>query len=467
MTPMSLQVQPAPDPTLILCRWYGDSALRPAGERTLPRGPQADLAGLPETFAIDLAPLAAEVAAGLITDAAALAAADDLMPLRDLLGEDGLAELCEDLFLFLWRIAQAGLAMAVHRGLGDPAGADPDRRLVRVWFATNRARTPGGDPSGDGGGLFSDSQSAEGLSFGRCQVFIPMSHKPGSVGTPWWRRWLRLEADDRLSLRSTVPLPAPVFWGRLAQPLARDWPAGERNCFVLIHGFNVSFAEAAVRAAQLGYDLKVPGEMAFFSWPSRGGVLDYSADEATITASVDPLADFLEGLTTRSGAERVHLFVHSMGNRGVLAALERLAARQRPPLKLGQVFFCAPDEDVRTFADKTRLFPQVCENRTLLVSPDDRAVAVSRWKHQYDRAGLVPPVRSYEGIETLAVTGFGLLDLGHGYFAEARPVVEDLSEAILTRRRAAERVAPRPDGDHFVIDLMARPSAPLPTVPRE
>lgn len=195
--------------------------------------------------------------------------------------------------------------------------------------------------------------------------------------------------------------------------------------------------------------------MAFFSWPSRGGLTDYWADEATITASVGALAEFLHQLCTRSGAERVHLFVHSMGNRGFLAALERLAAQQRPPLRLGQVFFCAPDEDVRTFADKTALFPQECENRTLLVSPDDRAVAVSRWKHQHDRAGLVPPFHAYAGLETIAVTGFGLLDLGHGYFAAADAVISDLREAIERRRPAAERSTPVPvpGTAHFLIDL--------------
>jgi len=150
---------------------------------------------------------------------------------------------------------------------------------------------------------------------------------------------------------------------------------------------------------------------------------------------------------------RVFDFVHSMGNRGFLSALERLAARGLPPLRLGQVFFCAPDEDVRTFADKTRLFPRQCDNRTLLVSPDDKAVALSRWKHQYDRVGIVPPLHPYGGIETVAVTGFGLLDLGHGYFAEAEPVILDLREAIASRRRAAEREAPRAQEGHFVIDL--------------
>ena len=74
--------------------------------------------------------------------------------------------------------------------------------------------------------------------------------------------------------------------------------------FVLIHGFNVSFEEAAIRAAQIGYDLKVPGEMAFYSWPSHGSTAAYSADEATITASVPHIAQFLHELL--SGPGRMH-----------------------------------------------------------------------------------------------------------------------------------------------------------------
>ncbi|WP_295389876.1 alpha/beta hydrolase [uncultured Thiodictyon sp.] len=450
MKPLHLLIQPTLDGTRVNCQWFGQSALRPEGTLTLAYGPQAALAVLPDYFTIDLAPLLAEIGAGLVASAAALADTDDLLPLRDLLGPDGLAGLCAAIYPFLWRASRT-TPTTLKRAPGVHAWADPDRRLVRVWFATNRKREPTGDPVR----LFSDEKSNEGLIYGRCSVFIPKSHKPGSTGTPWWRRLIRLESDDTLKLRATVPLPEPVFWGRFAQALATDWRSGERNAFVLIHGFNVSFEEAAIRAAQIGYDLKLPGEMAFYSWPSRGGVLDYAADESTITASVGPLAQFLEDLCARSGAERVHLFVHSMGNRGFLSALERLAARQHPPLRLGQVFFCAPDEDVRTFADKTRLFPQACENRTLLVSPQDKAVALSRWQHQHDRVGIVPPLYPYEGIETIAVTGFGLLDLGHGYFAAAEPVILDLREAIESRRPAAERRGPRAEQGHFVIDVQS------------
>jgi esterase/lipase superfamily enzyme len=248
----------------------------------------------------------------------------------------------------------------------------------------------------------------------------------------------------------------------LADKLASWWQPGERNVFLLIHGFNVSFEEAAIRAAQIGYDLKLPGEIAFFSWPSLGGLADYSADEATITASVGQIATFLHELSECAGAERIHLFIHSMGNRCFLGALERLAALHLPPLRLGQVFFCAPDEDVRTFDDKSQLFPQECENRTLFVSPDDKAVALSKWKHYHDRVGIVPPVHRFAGIETIEVTGFGLLDLGHGYFASALPLIEDMREAIEHRRRASERQVPRAANDHFVIDIRRRTTDHLP-----
>ena len=187
--------------------------------------------------------------------------------------------------------------------------------------------------------------------------------------------------------------------------------------------------------------------------PSNGSKTDYLADEATITASFPHIAQFLRELSEQSGAERIHLFVHSMGNRGFLSALERLVAEDHPPLRLGQVFFCAPDEDVRTFKDKATKFPHHFENRTLLVSPDDKAVAVSKWAHKHDRVGIAPPVTTVAGIETIEVRGFGLLDLGHGYFAAAAPVMQDIREAIETGKRARDRKIPRDFGTHFTIDI--------------
>jgi esterase/lipase superfamily enzyme len=127
-----------------------------------------------------------------------------------------------------------------------------------------------------------------------------------------------------------------------------------------------------------------------------------------------------------------------------LANRQDLVADRRPNLRLGQVFFCVPDEDVRTFRHKVNKYPHQFERRTLLVSPDDQAVFLSQWKHRHSRVGYVPPVTVVDGIETIEVGGFGLLDLGHGYFASAAPVIQDIREAIETGRPASERKIPRP-----------------------
>jgi esterase/lipase superfamily enzyme len=40
--------------------------------------------------------------------------------------------------------------------------------------------------------------------------------------------------------------------------------------FYNVHGYNVSFDDAALRTAQLAYDLTFDCPAAFFSWPSKG-----------------------------------------------------------------------------------------------------------------------------------------------------------------------------------------------------
>ena len=97
---------------------------------------------------------------------------------------------------------------------------------------------------------------------------------------------------------------------------------------VFIHGYNVSFEEAALRAAQLGYDLGIAGVMAFYSWPSQGTLQGYAADAASIEASEAFISDFLTRMATTSGVARVHIIAHSMGNRGYCGPL--IGLRQQP-----------------------------------------------------------------------------------------------------------------------------------------
>jgi esterase/lipase superfamily enzyme len=110
-----------------------------------------------------------------------------------------------------------------------------------------------------------------------------------------------------------------------AKSAKRNWQqssavAHSGDAIVCNHGFNVSFRAASLCAAQIGADLGLDGVMAVFSWPSRGTVVDYAADEAPIEASEPPIAGFLIEFVERSGAQAVHIIAHSVENRVATSA---------------------------------------------------------------------------------------------------------------------------------------------------
>jgi esterase/lipase superfamily enzyme len=246
--------------------------------------------------------------------------------------------------------------------------------------------------------------------------------------------------DDRLQVIERICLQPDDFWREIAVSLHECVP-GERQGLVFLHGYNVDFDEAAIRAAQIGFDLRVPGVTAFFSWPSCGTILGYPTDETCIEASEPFLAEFLTNFLSRSGAERVHLIVHSMGNRGLLRALQRLTTSlsQQRGIPFGQIILAAPDVDVGVFAGLAHLYSLFGQRTTLYASPADRAIGVSRWLHGYHRAGLTPPVTVVQGVDTIEVPRFNLFELlGHGYYAEAEGMLHDIFDLI--RRNAPPRI---------------------------
>lgn len=295
----------------------------------------------------------------------------------------------------------------------------------RVWYATSRTPLDPADPS-KGFGVERDEQ----IHHGSCTVFVPRSHKVGSTGSPWWKRLLT-GRDDRLRVLKVESLQAPAFWQQVQLHLAQC-EVDDRDAVVFIHGFNVSFQEAALRAAQIGFDLQIKGAMAFYSWASRGDVSKYPADEAAVELDEAPIAEFLCDMALRTGAKRVHVIAHSMGNRAVLRAVSQIAqkAERLSGVRFGQIILAAADVDARKFRQLCNAYPQLAERTTLYVSSRDLAVEASRWLHDYPRAGLMPPVTTATGIDTVNAVNADLSLLGHGYVAEARDVISDIHALI-------------------------------------
>jgi esterase/lipase superfamily enzyme len=245
-----------------------------------------------------------------------------------------------------------------------------------------------------------------------------------------WKRLITL-TDDRLSVLAMHSLSEDAYWRSLQKAL-QTLAVGAGDAVVFIHGYNVSFEEAAIRAAQLGFDLGIRGVMAFYSWPSMGTLHGYAADEASIEASEGFIADFLMRMATISGAARVHIIAHSMGNRGLLRAIDRIAsiAANRALVPFNQIILAAADVDCDTFARLSAAYKAVARHTTMYVCARDRAVEASHWLHAYPRAGLAPPVLVVPGIDTINVSNLDLTLLGHGYVAEARDVLQDMHRLI-------------------------------------
>lgn len=297
---------------------------------------------------------------------------------------------------------------------------EADGHHVTVWFATNRQR--------DGNGKFLGERSDD-VTYGKSCVFVPQDREVGSLGRGLFGRILR--GDNRVRIHRVDILQQHAFWSKISSEI-KSSNDGENQALVFLHGYNTSFDDAARRTAQLKVDLAHNGPAAFFSWPSLGYPAGYSGDEAAIEGSEEHIRVFLTNFAQRSGAKAVHIIAHSMGNRGLLRAMNAIsqAAASSIPVRFGQIFLAAPDVDAQLFAQLAASYGALATRSTLYVTRNDKAIGLSRRMHRFARVGLLPPVSVVPGIDTIDANNVNLGLLSHGYAAEMRPVLADIHRLI-------------------------------------
>ena len=309
-------------------------------------------------------------------------------------------------------------SMEVETLAPDP-GTDPVD-VYRVWYGTNRAQQHG---------KFTADLGTE-LRYGYCRVAVPKSHEFGSLGSgKLARTWQRMTTgtDDALYIVQRMGWPAADGANGFVRSIKHALAPERNQILVYIHGFNVSFKEAILRCAQIGFDLKVPGVAAAFSWASKGTEKAYMADEDTVRLSEAHLAEFLGVLNTNFPDSQINIIAHSMGNRILVEVLKHI--RDYPALanaKFGQIFLAAPDIDARYFRTVAAVYPQLSARTTLYVCSADRALQLSGNLKANLRTGYCPPVTVVNGIDTIEATNVNLDWLGHGYYAEGRAVLYDM-----------------------------------------
>ena len=309
--------------------------------------------------------------------------------------------------------------------------------VVKVGFATDRQRDLG-KPAAQ---RFGNERSHNaGLSYGHCEISIPRDHRMGELESPsLWRLEFRLDpAKHVMLLDAEVEDQATFFAGIAAQVKA----SAAGSAFIFIHGYNVSFEDAARRTGQMAYDLGFDGAPVFYSWPSQSDVARYTVDENNIEWSTPHLQAFLADFLQKTDAAKVYLIGHSMGNRGLARAVAGLIESQ-PALarRIAEIILTAPDIDADVFQQE--IAPRLTAAHhpvTLYASSEDLALAASRLVHGHRRAGdSGDGMLLLAGVETIDATGVDTGFLKHSYFAERRSALSDMFYLIHNNARADQR----------------------------
>lgn len=319
-------------------------------------------------------------------------------------------------------------------GSGSP---DKGYAEVEVFYGTDRALNrskPIGERFGPARSTFAE------LHRGVCKVSVPRDHRMGEIERPSiWKMEFTPDPRKHMVLLDLKELTRSGFHRRLQGNLAKS---GARELLVFVHGYNVTFHDAVLRTAQLAYDLGLDGAPVLYSWPSRASLADYTRDEATIGASVFALEPFLRELASRSGARSIYLVAHSMGNRALTRALERIALGMRRDAKpmFSEIILTAPDIDAREFANLAQTFRRAGERVTLYASSKDGALKASKEVHGFARAGDTDPeVLVLSGIDTVDVSQVDTSLLGHSYFGDNCSVITDMKNLLRSRKPPQER----------------------------
>jgi esterase/lipase superfamily enzyme len=294
--------------------------------------------------------------------------------------------------------------------------------------------------------------------YGRAYVSIPAGtndnpvHQMGKIERP--RIFESENIKLHFMLRGLTELDQSTFEKDIANlTLPNTTHPNGKDAFIFIHGFNVNFNEAVMRAAQMAYDFRFLGAPVVYSWASRRSAMitGMQHDQDVNTATVDKLMEFVE-IVQKQTAGTLHVVAHSMGNRALVVALKQLAklARElknrghnfewRPGrTKLfGEIVLAAPDVSKFLLEPKdAEAILEIADRITLYVS-DDRALAFARLFSGIKRIGEAGSgmFRS-AAVETVNATGAdqSFVGLHHSYPFEVQSVLADLRAVIVERAK--------------------------------
>lgn len=299
---------------------------------------------------------------------------------------------------------------------------------IPVFYVTDRVHA-----SSDAGALFGATRNEKGLAYGRVETSIA---EIGAMRTSFIPGTKRMNAKSiRASgqIGNNEPLTQEALFRSVSELRSKLPPNAPLRVLLFVHGYNVTFDEAAIAAAKLASSMQVPLVPVFFSWPSQGHATGYWHDEDTIPGSTLQFISFFTNLL--SGPEdEIVVVCHSMGSRIVTRTFGELSRRGVSTEKLKKVAFAAADIGVDEFSQEWPSLEKLSQAQwTLYASSGDYALRLSKVVHAYKRIGESDQGFSFfSGMDTIDASNTTTFfkTLGHSYVTGSPVVGADIGDWV-------------------------------------
>ncbi len=265
------------------------------------------------------------------------------------------------------------------------------------------------------------------LKFGFCQVNVPKNHDIGEIESA---------SDDSKSLQNYFKITGGKALSQ--EEMILSLKKSKHYPLIFVHGFNVPYEEAILRASQIVYDLKYQGPIILFTWPA--GVLEegnffaetvinktYEENAANARDSVLIFKNFINELQKNN--IKANLLIHSMGHQVALPALAKIGEENLKFLPIYKAILNAPDFENEQFKKLLGNIKKTAQQITLYCSYNDKAISASKVFNKTERLGACLATDEIDVINVSAIDdpSFGL---GHGYYS-SRSILTDVFQNLI------------------------------------
>jgi len=297
--------------------------------------------------------------------------------------------------------------LIIKEGIADPFKRNPNENKqsnkLSVFYATNR------DPEGPNNNRSYKKAFSQDLHLGNFVSRI------GNEDVDWET----LYADSHKKRRSQkyeIHLEQTYETGEIkANESLDELPPGakqfiaaindalkvsfDKDILVYVHGANNNFYRSSSQAAQYRHFTGRNSVVVLFAWPSAENLFKYSVDKKNAAQTAAVFSRLMELLGRYSTAEHVNIIAYSAGAAVASPGLVQLrknhadatAESLRSKIRVGQVYFAAPDIKAKSFLKQLPLYLDITQSFTMTANMQDTVLDMADMHKDASRLGKPNP----------------------------------------------------------------------------